>query len=198
MKKNAWHMPSFFVGLLVGLFAAGMVLLLQGQWVGGGVPIELAPLPARAIPASQVLLNVHVVGAVKTPGVYALEFGSRTQDAIAAAGGALEGADLSAINLAQELADGQQVKVPSKDSLASVPIAETTGGESALSDLVNINTADQATLESLPRIGVNLATAIIADRDIRGPFATVQELQRVSGITADIFAVLEPLITVGP
>jgi competence protein ComEA len=198
MKKNAWHMPSFFVGLLVGLLVAGMVLLLQGQWVGGGVPIELVPLPPRATQASTVLLTVHVVGAVKMPGVYALEFGSRTQDAIAAAGGALEDADLSVINLAQELADGQQVKVPGKADFASAPISETTEGENTPSNLVNINTADQATLESLPRVGVNLATAILSDRNTHGPFATVQDLQRVPGITADIFAVLEPLITVGP
>ncbi len=132
----------------------------------------LEDLSAR-LPMSSVV--VHVAGAVASPGLYTLDGGARVADAIEAAGGASEGADVDGINLARVLVDGEQVRVPL--------VGEAPGGEvPGAGGKVNINTSDAAALDSLPGVGPVLAARIVAYRQAHGPFASVDALDDVSGV----------------
>jgi competence protein ComEA len=135
-------------------------------------------------------LVVHVVGCVRHPGVYELAQGSRVIDAVECAGGTLPDAVLSAINLARVLSDGEQILVPDEDDPAETagPAGGGAagglpgGGAGAQVASVNINSADAAALETLPGVGPSTAAKIIADREANGPYASVEDLGRVSGI----------------
>jgi competence protein ComEA len=151
-------------------------------------------------------LVVQVVGQVHQPGVVHVRSGSRVQDAVAAAGGALPGADLSAINLARVVADGEQIQVPKPGEQPIPPpgvaagsagaLAGGAGGGSAAS-IVNLNTADETTLEGLPGVGPVMAQRILQWRADNGRFSSVDELGEVSGIGDKTLAQLLPLVTVG-
>jgi competence protein ComEA len=131
-----------------------------------------------ALPTRSVV--VHVAGAVFAPGLYKLDGGARVADAVAAAGGAAEGADLDALNLARVVVDGEQVRVP---SIGEAAVGGPVVGEVASAGgRVNINTADALALERLPGVGPVLAARITAYRDSHGPFASVDALDDVSGV----------------
>lgn len=144
-------------------------------------PVEVRS-PARAKTARTLV--VHVVGAVRRPGVYRLVDGKRLEDALALAGGAKRGADLAAVNLAAKATDGQQVVVPRRGAPAAVaaPGAATAGTQSATAtpaaSPVSLNAATGEQLETLPGIGPALAQKILAAR----PFAAIDELSAVPGI----------------
>lgn len=135
--------------------------------------------------ANQPNLQVHVVGAVVQPGLYKLDFGSRVSDAISAAGGFTEDAVQTSVNLARQLADGEQVVV------LSIAIEDNSTG----SGLVSLNRADESELDELPGIGPALAARIVSFREERGGFSSVSQLQEVSGIGAKVYAQIEPLVT---
>jgi len=148
---------------------------------------------------------VHVDGAVANPGVY--EFagaGVRVNDAVLAAGGLVEGADTSTINLASPVEDGSKVHVPTANELVSTSAAaaDAASGETPASagaasgGLVNINTASSGQLQSLPGVGEATAAAIIQDRERNGPFSSCEDLMRVSGIGEKKYAKMEALICV--
>lgn len=139
--------------------------------------------------ATPAPLRVYVSGAVQSPGVYRLPPDSLVVDAIEQAGGATEDADLVAINLAHSLKDGEQIHVPQiqENAPTPAPITRTdTGSEpdASISDeggpqvLIDINTASQEALESLPGIGPAMAQRIIDGR----PYSTVDDLLKVKGI----------------
>lgn len=150
---------------------------------------------------------VHVVGAVLHPGVYELRAGSRVVDAVEAAGGALGNAALGSLNLARILSDGEQVYVFTADEVAagaapSAPGASGPPGSSgqagpASAGLVDLNTATVEELDALPGIGPATAQKIVDDREANGPFATPEDLMRVSGIGAAKFEALKDLVTCG-
>lgn len=143
------------------------------------------------------VVAVHVSGAVARPGVYELPEGSRANDAIAAAGGALEDADPNALNLARVLSDGEQVVVPTVQESEQQDYADATGQTSGLSGKVNINTASAEQLDTLPGVGESTAQKIIDDREENGPFSSPEDLKRVSGIGEKKYEDLADLITVG-
>lgn len=127
------------------------------------------------------MMSVYVSGAVVSPGVYELEDGSRVIDAIGAAGGMDEDAATDSVNLARKIQDGEQIHIPrdgeqSEQGETYQYTAGNTGG------MVNINTADAQTLEGLPGVGPATAQKIIEERTANGPFSSVDDLQRVSGI----------------
>lgn len=132
-------------------------------------------------------LYVHVLGEVEEPGLYILDPQARLVDALAAAGGTLETADLQAVNLARALSDGEQIVVP---TIGSAPPpgspgavgAVGAGGGVGADGIVDLNTADQGALETLPRIGPALAQRIIEWRDENGRFRSVDDLLAVPGI----------------
>lgn len=130
-------------------------------------------------------VTVDVSGAVATPSVVTLAEGSRVADAIDAAGGALPEADLAQLNRAARLTDGEKVHVPVEGERAAG--AAGAGANSAetravAQQLININTATEAELDVLPGVGPSTAEAIVADREENGPFSTIEDLMRVSGI----------------
>lgn len=149
--------------------------------------VTVAPVATPSTPAEIV---VAVTGLVHRPGLVRLAPGARVADAVDAAGGALPEADLSQLNLARRLADGELVAVG-----VPPPPGEGSGpaGESAK---VNLNTATQADLETLPGIGPALAQRILAWREANGGFSSVEQLREVSGIGEVRFAELRELVTV--
>jgi competence protein ComEA len=159
-----------------------------------------APTTAKGQPAR---LAVHVAGAVVHPGVVEVAAGSRVIDALEAVGGAQPGADLDRLNLAAKVADGQRVYVakageadPGVGDAVDPNGAGATGDSGAPAGKVNLNTATQAQLESLPGIGPTYAQSIIAERQRRGGFQSVNDLRSVHGIGDKRFAELAPLVTV--
>ena len=149
---------------------------------------------------------VHVLGAVASPGVVGLPEGSRVADAIAAAGGLLPDADPAELNLAQPLPDGAQliigtVGAPRGELRVGDAQSAASGGGAGASEgggqpTLNLNTATQAQLETLPGIGPATASKIIAWREANGGFTRVEELQEVDGIGPKTYAQLEPLVHV--
>jgi competence protein ComEA len=162
----------FISGLLAGLLAAGLMLLVIRPRPRH--PIKLLPPPTAAP------LQIHVAGAVENPGVVTIPAGSIIAEAIEAAGGATQDADLSRLNLAQQLSNGQQVFVPIPVRAASSPRAGQVEVESA--NKININTATEVQLELLPGIGPSLAVNIVEYRQQHGWFQEAEELLQVSGI----------------
>jgi competence protein ComEA len=156
-------------------------------------PVAAAPTGSAA--ASGTTVTVDVTGKVRRPGIVVLDTGARVVDALEAAGGAKPGVDLSGLNLARLLVDGEQVLVgqpPPAGVLASaVPTAGSPGGP-----LVNLNTAGQAELEALPEVGPVTAQAIMAWREQHGGFTSVDELLEVDGIGDATLGQLAPLVTV--
>lgn len=143
-------------------------------------------------------IKIFVTGEVKEPGVIALQNGSRLSDAIELVGGLTSEADLLRVNLAIRVIDEGMYVIPKIGEELPVIAADTTNPQvQAENDTkININSADQATLESLPGIGPSRATAIIDYRDRNGPFANIEGLKEVSGIGDKIFDGLREQITV--
>ena len=150
---------------------------------------------------------VHVAGAVAHPGLVRVPSGARIADAIAAAGGGLPDADLDRLNLAAKVADGQRIPVakigaPGASALVdgsatgTDPPADGSAGATSASGPVDLNTATEAQLETLPGIGPSFAAAIIRERERRGGFASVDQLRDVRGIGEKRFAELKPLVSV--
>lgn len=183
------------------LGAGAAVLLVLGA-VAGGVAQRMvvdsqptAVLPSPVATAAGDLV-VDVQGAVGEPGVYRLPQGARVLDALARAGGTAEGAAPGALNLARVLVDGEQLIVPTAEEQTVAAEASTAGGVgTGPGGLVSLNRADQATLETLPRVGPTLALAIIAHRDEHGPFTDIAQLDDVSGIGPALLSSLTPLVT---
>jgi competence protein ComEA len=165
------------LGLVVLSGAVGLGIM-RGQ----AAPAETVPLPATSSAASGELY-VHILGAVHRPGLYVLDLDARLVDAVAAAGGTTDEADLAGVNLARVLADGEQIVVP------AVGAGDAGGAEAAPADgRIDLNTADQAALETLPRIGPALAQRIIDWREENGRFASVDDLLAVPGIGEKLLA----------
>ncbi len=133
------------------------------------VQVEEAP-PAR--------LTVHVVGAVRRPGLYRLQEGSRVADAVGRAGGATRRADLAGLNLAAPVADGLQVVVPRRGAGTAAGAA----GAAASGGPVHLNTATLEQLDALPGVGPVTAQKIVQYREQHGGFASVDDLDAVPGI----------------
>ncbi len=162
-----------------------------------GVPASTRP--ASSADASEIWY-IYVTGAVVHPRVITVTAGSLVTDALAAAGGPAPEADLDAINLAAPLQNYQHIRVPFRPL---TPTPEPTAAinpepDATPATLININTAEAATLETLPKIGPSMAQRIVAYRQEHGPFQTIADIQQVPGIGPSIFAAIEPYITVGP
>lgn len=160
------------------------------------------PVPPVSPAPSGAEVVVDVGGKVRRPGVLTLPAGSRVADALRAAGGARSGADLTGINRARVLADGEQilVDVPGAPAGGSGPGpgsgggAGGTAGGGAPGTPVSLNTATVEQLDTLPGVGPVLAQHIIDHRTEHGGFRSVGELREVSGIGQRRFADLEPLV----
>lgn len=152
------------------------------------------------------VLVVHVVGAVENPGLVRLLPGSRIDDALRAAGGPTEDADVERLNLAAPISDGMQVRLPRHDEEAGEPLIITpasgaaTAPSGAANDApagpMNLNTASETELQDLPGVGPATAAAIVGWRDDNGGFITVDDLTQVPGVGPVKLAALRDLVTV--
>ncbi|WP_068269222.1 ComEA family DNA-binding protein [Aldersonia kunmingensis] len=167
----------------------------------GTQPLGVPPVPP---PAGEQLV-VSVVGLVQASGLVRLPPGSRVADAIAAAGGAKEGADLLSLNMAARVADGDQILVGVADPnggppvLGSAAIGASAGGQGSSAPppgIVNLNSATEAELDALPGVGPVTAASIVAWRAVNGPFTDVEQLSEVDGIGPAKLAKLRDLVRV--
>lgn len=146
--------------------------------------------------SASAVVVVHVAGAVVHPGVVELSPGTRVDEAISAAGGATEAADLDALNLAAPVVDGQQVYVPREGEAAPPAAVGSDPSVAGPGSLVDINSADVTALDTLPGIGPALAQRIVDWRTEHGPFASVEALTDVSGIGPATMERLRTMVTV--
>lgn len=157
---------------------------IAGVWLGAPdakpppLAIDRNESSDAAVTVGTASITVHVAGAVRSPGLVTLRPGDRVAHAVAAAGGALAFADLSALNLAATVGDGDQVTVPLKGET----IGPLAWGATRDDGLVDLNHASAADLEALSGVGPVLAERIYEHRQEHGPFATVEDLLDVPGI----------------
>jgi len=174
------------------LILGALIIVFSSLIVVGGNSHEVVAPPIVAVQIAAPEILVDVTGAVTKPGVYTLAANSRVIDAIKAAGDSAPGADLSTINLARVLSDGEQIYVDSTIiNSAGKRISKTVH-----SGPINVNRATAAQLDSLDGIGPVIAKRIIEYRKVNGPFATVEDLQKVSGIGTAKFAIIKSKLRV--
>jgi len=211
--------PARFVSSLgPGTFAAVAIVVALGLvatawWAIQSRPGELSVTPVLAAPTADPTplaalttdapdqaeeLVVDVAGKVRRPGIAILAPGARVVDALEAAGGARRGVDLGPLNLARPVVDGEQilVGVPQPIGAAAAAAAPPSGVATTQGVLVNINTAGQAELETLPGVGPVTAQAILTWRTEHDGFAAIEELLDVQGIGEATLAQLAPHVTV--
>jgi len=184
--------------LLAGTLCAIAVLAALAVWWPKSPPPLVVTTPtARPTLSPSPLVVVHVIGAVASPGVYRLPGGSRTEQAVAHAGGFTEDADPTSLNLAASVVDGQQLIVRSKPSVQATIEPGAVGLTPARSDTkLNLNTASQADLDQLPGIGSVLAQRIIERRQRLGPFQAVEQLRDEKLLPGATYERIKDLITV--
>ena len=189
--RNWWEDLAFtsiqrksLLALAILIIASSGVLFLRGA----SEEIVAAEVTEIEMPETVVLLVVDVAGAVLNPGVYSLPMNSRVIDAINAAGNVLKGADVSDINLARLLKDGEQVYVYAASRGSSSSRSTARSAPPRNTGTIAINRASAKELEALDGIGPVLASRIIAYRNANGPFVTLEALLEVSGIGPAKFA----------
>lgn len=172
--------------------------------MGGSADSDAAPEGAAAY--------VHVIGAVLEPGVVEVSSGDRVSDVVEAAGGLGQGADLSRINLARVVSDGERIWVPvdgeEPPEAVADPVSSGVSSEpqspeggvpgASVGGPIDINTADSSLLQTLPGVGPVTAESILAWRAEHGTFSTIEELMEVSGIGPRTLEKLRPHLVVGP
>jgi competence protein ComEA len=208
--------PRFGIGAAIVLVIVVLVIAVLISALAPRGSTQL--LPAGAVPSSSAsrgttagsgstggalgndsvgpLVLVHVLGQVQRPGLYELHQGDRVVDALAAAGGFTDTADREQQNLARLISDGEQLRVPAIGELPPAGPPGSGGTGLTASGLVNINTADAAALETLPRVGPATAQKILDYRDANGPFSQIDDLMEVTGIGEATFAGMEDKVTV--
>ncbi len=189
LKKNC-RWAAFL--LLMSLFFSGcgdrteeLVLISESVTDTGAEMSREASSPAP--------LLVHVCGAVRCPGVYELAPGDRIFDAVEAAGGFSEEAAGHALNLAQPVEDGVQIRVPTQSEAAELLQAVSVSSDPGK---ININTAGEEELTSLNGIGESRARDILTYRKEYGPFRSIEDIKQVPGIKNAVFEKIKDDITV--
>ncbi|CRK55496.1 Helix-hairpin-helix DNA-binding, class 1 [Alloactinosynnema sp. L-07] len=178
--------------LVAAVLVAGLVavwLLTAGRPPVPEIPpdIPVAATTQRSAAAPGVV--VEVVGKVAAPGLFTLPEGARVADALRAGGGALPGTDLSTLNLARRVADGEQIHV-------GVPIPAAAVAQTALPGPMDLNTASLIQLDTLPGVGSVTAQRIVEWRSKHGRFTKIDQLREVEGIGQSRFETLRELVTV--
>jgi competence protein ComEA len=173
-----------------GRAIAGALLLIAALFLGGrylasaGSAREVSAAPAagelRAEPRPRLV--VHVVGAVRRPGLYRLEDGARIADALRRAGGSTRKADLSLVNLAAPVSDGTQIVVPKRAPAAPAGTSPAEPGTAPAAGPIHLNTATVEQLDELPGVGPVTAQKIVDYREQHGAFSSVDDLDAIPGI----------------
>lgn len=178
----------------LGQQAGHQVVEPVGSGAGAGNPTD----PAASSGAPGGIIFVHVLGAVRRPGLFELRDGARVMDVVAAAGGLIDTADPAGVNLARIVGDGEQLYIPQLGEAqpGAPPGAAPGTAGGATGGKVNLNTATAAELDILPRIGPAMAQRILDYRDANGRFSSVDDLRNVTGIGDKTFESLKELITI--
>lgn len=171
--------------------------------------------PREQIPSPTTMIYVHVAGAVAAPGVVSLPQGSRVFEAIQVAGGETDEADTTELNLAAPLVDGQKLVIPKRPGPTAFPIAAADPAApseaspepavptvrpapqsaAAASARINVNTASQRMLESLPGVGPVTARRIVEHREANGPFVSVEQMRDLRIINNSVYERIKDLVT---
>jgi len=190
---------------IVALLVVAVGVVALALWMRGA-PATIAPpatgdapfAPTGGTPSPAGDIVVHVGGAVRRPGIYELKPGDRVADALELAV-ARPNADVDALNLAEPVSDGAKIDVPRRgvavESAEASPPSATTETETAGSP-VNVNTADEALLDTIPEVGPATAQAIIEYRTQIGLFTSVEQLIEVTGIGPATLEAMRPFVTV--
>lgn len=205
MLKELTIVQKSVLAALIGVIMVSAVIIALGR--SRPLPPDHFPPPTGALPAGP-RVTVYVTGAVARPGLYVLPRGDRVAQALEAAGGATPAADLTALNLARRLKDGDRITVPSRGRVAhthtpppkappsppAAPAAEGPSAETAPREpgLVRLNTATVDELAALPGLTRRLAERIVAYRTAHGAFRRVEELLLVPGMTPAILSQARP------
>lgn len=196
------HVIVIALVLVVGLGWAGWSVLRsrpvpveQPAGIMSGSPVAGRPVAAGTTPSPSRDVVVHVAGKVRRPGLVRAKAGARVADVIAAAGGALPGVDLSTVNLARPVTDGEQILVGVVGP-GGPPATPAGPGSSGGGGQVDLNTATAEQLEELPGVGPVLAQRILDWRTEHGHFTSVDELQEVDGVGDKKFADIKPHVRV--
>jgi len=190
--------------LLVAVLVAGAFLAVFAL---RPTPPTIEVRPRDPAPTLVVIVYVHIDGAVFEPGVYPLPSGSRVFEAIDAAGGATDEADVTQINLAARVADGQKLVVPAQGAAGAPPRPSDPSSSSSTapsskvivgddSARININTASARVLQSLPGVGAITAGRIVQYRQTNGPFTSVNQLRDARLLTAATFEKIKASLSV--
>ena len=200
---------------IVACVAGAAALLFQDSRSPGVVTVTLpTPTAAEYSPSAEpetdapARIAVYASGEVRQPGVYMLDSGARAADALRAAGGSTDSADLNMVNLAMPLSDGQQIHFPASGRANGIASAVSNGvhyggstsgaygGSYGAGGKLNVNTATANELETLPGIGERKAAAIVEYRAANGRFERVDDLVEVSGIGEGILGSIRDLVVV--
>jgi competence protein ComEA len=198
------HLYQITIGILIGLCAAGLILIVSKP--SSGEPITLIPAPTATETSqpkptqTETPLYVQIKGEINRPGIYSLPNDARLEDLVSKAGGVTAEADNNRINLALILHDGDYIFIPAEGQ--EIPEVARNAPDNSVKDQgnninypININDANQDELESLPGIGPAKAADIIAYREMIGSFSSLEDLLEISGIgTATLESLREYLI----
>lgn len=192
MKKRKGLLCVFML-FLVALCACSVNsdIYLEEQEVGTEELTENLTVSTQETENSNAIkmCYVYICGAVLRPGVYALQEGSRIYEAVEMAGGLLPEADVTSVNQAETVVDGQMIQVYTQEESQKTVLEENDGR-------IDINRADKNALMTLPGIGEAKAEAILAYREANGRFVNVDELKNISGIKDGIFDQIKEQIKV--
>ncbi len=216
MNVSVYRQAAFIALAAVAgaAIASAAILLAQGD---GNAPIQIIPpstgvagelsstgggsAPPQILPPEDI--RVYISGAVQDPGVYPLQPGDRLVDALEAAGGTIEGADLNSVNLALRVQDEGYYYIPKEGETPPLVATDTSApapgappGNHNDGGLINLNTASADVLSTLPGIGPVKAQAIVSYRQQNGPFATTGEITNVRGIGAGTYENIRDLVEV--
>ena len=211
MLENLTKKQKIILSIIAILVAIGIIYFINNKNQTNNIELDGNILVSnqntkQMSQDTEEIVIVHITGSVKNPGIVKLKEGSRIEDAIEAAGGLTENADISNVNLAYVLDDGTKIKIPNLDDedIGDEDVLSKDSGEGIIQEdekttntnIVNINKATENELSTLPGIGNSLATRIVEYRKQNGNFKTIGDIKNVSGIGESKFANIKDFISI--
>lgn len=211
MLENLTKKQKIILSIIAVLVAIGIIYFINNKNQTNNIELDENILVSnqntkQMSQDTEKIVIVHITGSVKNPGIVKLKEGSRIEDAIEAAGGLTENADISNVNLAYVLDDGTKIKIPNLDDedIGDEDVVSKDSGEGIIQEdekttntnIVNINKATENELSTLPGIGNSLATRIVEYRKQNGNFKTIEDIKNVSGIGESKFANIKDFISI--
>ena len=214
MLDNLTKKQKIIVIAIAGIVAIGIMYFIYNKnQVKEDINIENEILVNSVITnennINDDIVIIHITGSVKNPGIVKLKEGSRIEDAIEAAGGLTENADITKVNLAYVVEDGTKIKIPSasEEDIGDEDIIDSKSGDNIIieentlssnnsTQTININKATEKEFETLPGIGPSLASKIIEYRNQNGKFESIEDIKNVNGIGDNKYEKIKDLITV--